>query len=215
MGAFGERMQRERELRGVTLDEISVVTKIGTRSLKALEEEDFDKLPGGIFNKGFVRAYARYLGIDPDEAVADYLAAVEGRNRAVDPPAMAPIPVSEPVPQFETVEEPESSYSGLVFAGIILVLAIAAGSWWILSGRGPSLDSLKKLVQSASNSETQKQNTVETNTGAAQRTETPPLPAPVPVQGRAPVLAEVNPAILSPAAKAADERAAKAAAEKT
>ena len=72
MGNFGERLQREREMRGITLDEISEATKIGTRSLKALEEEDFKKLPGGIFNRGFVRSYARYLGIDEDEAVADY-----------------------------------------------------------------------------------------------------------------------------------------------
>jgi len=72
---FGERMQREREMRGITLEEIANATKIGARSLRALEQEDFDKLPGGIFNKGFVRAYARYLGIDEDQAVADYLLA--------------------------------------------------------------------------------------------------------------------------------------------
>ena len=75
MGSFGERMQREREMRGITLEEIAESTKIGTRSLRALEGEDFDKLPGGIFNKGFVRAYARYLGIDEEQAVTDFMAA--------------------------------------------------------------------------------------------------------------------------------------------
>jgi len=59
----------------ITLEEIATSTKIGTRSLRALEEEDFDQLPGGIFNKGFVRAYAKYLGIDEEQAVADYLTA--------------------------------------------------------------------------------------------------------------------------------------------
>ena len=219
MGAFGERMQREREMRGVTLDEISVVTKIGTRSLKALEQEEFDKLPGGIFNKGFVRAYARYLGIDPDEAVADYLAAVEGRNRpAFESPTVAPIPPSDPGPEFASVEEPESSYGGLVFAAIILVLAIAAGGWWILSGRGLSIDSIKKLVQKQNASDTsstaQKQQPAQTSGDATQNRSAARPQTPAPVQGRAPVLAEVNPGMLSPAAKAADERAAKAAAEK-
>ncbi|MBZ5628429.1 MAG: DUF4115 domain-containing protein [Acidobacteriia bacterium] len=76
MGSFGERLQREREMRGITLEEIAEATKIGTRSLRALEEQDFDKLPGGIFNKGFVRAYSRYLGLDEEQAVADYLAAL-------------------------------------------------------------------------------------------------------------------------------------------
>lgn len=64
-------------MRGVSLDEIAVATKIGTRSLKALEDENFSILPGGIFNKGFVRAYARFLGLNEDEAVADYQAAVQ------------------------------------------------------------------------------------------------------------------------------------------
>ena len=62
-------------MRGISLDEISAATKIGTRLLRALEEEQFDLLPGGIFNKGYVRAYARHLGIDEEQAVADYLKA--------------------------------------------------------------------------------------------------------------------------------------------
>jgi cytoskeleton protein RodZ len=74
MGAFGERLRREREMRGITLDEISESTKISRRHLESLEREDFDSLPGGIFNKGFVRAYARFLGLDEDQAVADYTA---------------------------------------------------------------------------------------------------------------------------------------------
>ena len=76
MDSFGERLKREREKRGVTLDEISVATKISTRMLRALEAEKFDQLPGGIFNKGFVRAYAQHLAMDEDQAVADYLAAI-------------------------------------------------------------------------------------------------------------------------------------------
>ena len=75
MGEFGEKLRREREMRGITLEEIAEATKIGSRSLRALETEDFDKLPGGIFNKGFVRSYARYLGIDTEQAVTDFLSA--------------------------------------------------------------------------------------------------------------------------------------------
>ncbi len=72
---FGERLRREREMRGISLDEVAAATKIGTRLLRALEEEQFDRLPGGIFNKGYVRAYARYVGIDEEQALADYLKA--------------------------------------------------------------------------------------------------------------------------------------------
>ncbi len=73
--SFGEKLKLEREKRKISLDEISSTTKIGTRMLQALEEEKFGQLPGGIFNKGFVRAYARVVGLDEDQAVADYLQA--------------------------------------------------------------------------------------------------------------------------------------------
>jgi cytoskeleton protein RodZ len=75
VGAFGERLRREREMRGISLEEIVATTKIGRRLLLALEEEQFDLLPGGIFNKAYVRAYAKCVGMDEDEAVAQYLQA--------------------------------------------------------------------------------------------------------------------------------------------
>jgi cytoskeleton protein RodZ len=70
--SLGARLKREREQRKITLDEISMSTKIGTRFLIAIEEEHFDQLPGGIFNKGFVKAYARSVGVNEAEAVAEY-----------------------------------------------------------------------------------------------------------------------------------------------
>lgn len=75
MDSFGTQLKTQREKRKITLDDVSASTKISNRFLSALETDRFDQLPGGIFNKGFVRAYARYLGLDEDQAVADYLAA--------------------------------------------------------------------------------------------------------------------------------------------
>jgi cytoskeleton protein RodZ len=71
-GNFGERLKRERELREVSLNEVTVATRIGTRFLEALENEDWNKLPGGAFNRGFVRAVARYLGLDEENLLAEY-----------------------------------------------------------------------------------------------------------------------------------------------
>ncbi|HUL34558.1 MAG TPA: helix-turn-helix domain-containing protein [Candidatus Eisenbacteria bacterium] len=71
-GTFGERLKRERELREVPLDEITLATRIGPRFLEALENEDWDKLPGGVFNRGFVRSIARYLGLDEEAFLAEY-----------------------------------------------------------------------------------------------------------------------------------------------
>jgi cytoskeletal protein RodZ len=74
LGTLGNKFFSERERRGLTLDDVSNVTKISARMLKAIEEEHFDQLPGGVFNKGFIRAYARHLGLDGEEAVNEYLA---------------------------------------------------------------------------------------------------------------------------------------------
>ncbi len=77
MGAFGEHLRREREMRGISLDEIVATTKIGRRLLRALEDEQFELLPGGIFNKAYVRAYAKCVGMDEEKAVAEYLEAAK------------------------------------------------------------------------------------------------------------------------------------------
>ncbi len=136
VGTFGERLQREREMRGVTLEEIAEATKIGTRSLRALEQQEFDKLPGGIFNKGFVRAYARFLGLDEDQAVTDY---VEAYNEAV---AQGNISRTEPISTLpvETFAVPgESASNGISFSTVVTlifvaVLVIAGGRYYAKNG---------------------------------------------------------------------------------
>ena len=75
MGNFGDTLRQEREFRGITLDAITRVTKISNRHLVALEQEHFDVLPGGVFNKSMVREYARVVGLDQEEWVGRYLSA--------------------------------------------------------------------------------------------------------------------------------------------
>ena len=71
-GTFGEKLKREREMREVTWEEITSATRIGPRFLEALENEDWEKLPGGVFNRGFVRSIARYLGLDEEALLGEY-----------------------------------------------------------------------------------------------------------------------------------------------
>src|SRR2546422_11493588 len=73
MASFGETLKRERELREISLRQISEATKINIRYLEALEENRFDALPGGLFNKGFIRAYATFIGVDGESMVDAYL----------------------------------------------------------------------------------------------------------------------------------------------
>lgn len=71
-GTFGERLKRERDLREVTSEEVAKATRISPRFLEALENEDWEKLPGGVFGRGFVRTIARYLGLDEENLLSEY-----------------------------------------------------------------------------------------------------------------------------------------------
>lgn len=72
MPTLGEELKRRREERGITLADISDSTRIGTRFLKAIESDNFSILPGGIFTRSFIRAYAKEVGMNEDEAVGMY-----------------------------------------------------------------------------------------------------------------------------------------------
>jgi cytoskeleton protein RodZ len=72
MSNFGATFRKTREAKGLPLEKIAAETRISTRFLTAIENEAFQSLPGGIFNRGFIRAYADYLGLDSNQVVADY-----------------------------------------------------------------------------------------------------------------------------------------------
>lgn len=91
-GNFGEQLKRERELREVSQDELSTATRIGPRFLEALENEAWDKLPGGVFNRGYVRAIAKYLGLDAEKLLAEYDLAHGELNPPVPSPPGSQIP---------------------------------------------------------------------------------------------------------------------------
>jgi cytoskeleton protein RodZ len=71
--SFGEHLRQARERRQIPLRTISERTNVSLRLLEALEREEFDKLPGGIFTRSFVRAYANEVGLDPDDTVELFL----------------------------------------------------------------------------------------------------------------------------------------------
>ena len=134
---FGEHLRREREMRGVSLEEISAATRISTRFLEALEKEEWDHLPGGVFNRGFIRSVARFLGLDEDNLVAEYALETKGRVEVgvvPDPPIM-----------------PRRRWGPAIFAVILLSALIAAG-WVVLSRYGAAIVS-KLNRKSASTSQ--------------------------------------------------------------
>jgi cytoskeleton protein RodZ len=70
---FGAQLRRARERRGLSLRVIADTTKISVRALEAVERNDIAQLPGGIFGRAFVRAYAVEIGLDPEQTIADFI----------------------------------------------------------------------------------------------------------------------------------------------
>ena len=118
---FGEHLKREREMRGVSLEEISAATRISVKFLEALENEQWAQLPGGIFNRGFIRSIAKFLGMDEDGLVAEY--ALETQER----PEIA-------VWTRETVK-PRPNYFR-IFGTIVVIAAVIAGGWYVRRAYG-------------------------------------------------------------------------------
>ena len=104
-------------MRGVTLQEISAATKISVRFLKSIENEEFSRLPGGIFNRSFVRAYARYLGLDEDPLLEEYQLAARTQGD-VDLSQFSP-------PKIHSRPERHSRHS--LWAGVIAIGLLALG----------------------------------------------------------------------------------------
>src|SRR5215475_8076007 len=116
MGQFGDKFRKAREAKELTLDDVSNVTKISPRMLLAIEEEHFDRLPGGVFNRGFIRAYAKHLGLNAEDAVSDYLACLSQAQIALQSgweaaklrdPHLAAAPQSATARSFRPVARPE------------------------------------------------------------------------------------------------------------
>jgi cytoskeleton protein RodZ len=177
--SFGEKLKLEREKRKITLEEVSVSTKIGTRMLQALEENDFDQLPGGIFNRGFVRAYSRVLGLDEEQTVADYLQASGDVPSTRAHAASVEIAAQDGGSHYDLPTEAESGneddHPGIaaaseaskrqipwgLLAGLLLVVALTLSLWSRYdrhqSRRSIAADSATTSVSSASHRSTSKE----------------------------------------------------------
>jgi len=111
---FGEHLRRERELRGVSLEEIATATRINTRFLEALENEQWDRLPGGAFDRGFIRSIARFLGLDEDGLVAEY----SYERKSVDDPRARG--QADRIPR---------AWGSVLVAALVAGLFLAGGFW--------------------------------------------------------------------------------------
>lgn len=124
MTHFGEELRKERESRGIGLEEITEATKISSRHLVALEREQFRQLPGGVFNKGIVRGYARVVGLDEDAWVGRYLSAYQ-QSGAISDDDASWFAFAENVSRARTVGRDRPA-ERLRWAGVLVLLTVLA-----------------------------------------------------------------------------------------
>ncbi|HEY2716310.1 MAG TPA: helix-turn-helix transcriptional regulator [Solirubrobacterales bacterium] len=117
-GRIGDELRQEREARGVGLEEIEAATGIRARFLLAIEEEEWDELPGEFYARAFTRKYAGYLGLDPAEF------ALERRPDAVGPGG-APRVEPQLVPEQPSARMPRRWLPALAAAAGLLLVAVA------------------------------------------------------------------------------------------
>jgi len=121
----GTLLKLHRDLRQMTLPEVSRVTRIPETTLASIEADRFDDLPGEVFVRGFVKSFAVAVGASPQEALARY---TSSRRVAI----VTPLPVSSPV---KAVRE-SSKRLGVAIAFVILLILFTLALSIVLKPRG-------------------------------------------------------------------------------
>ncbi|HJQ33947.1 MAG TPA: helix-turn-helix domain-containing protein [Pyrinomonadaceae bacterium] len=124
-GSLGEQLRRAREARGVTLREVSEQTRITMRHLEAIEADNYKDLPGGIFNKSFVKSYARYVRFDEARAVELYER--QARAAGLHTDEVATTPQRARVYTGEATRSPLMTYGLSILIVGVLALIVYAG----------------------------------------------------------------------------------------
>lgn len=125
----GSDLRRARTRREIELSEVEEATRIRTRFLEAIEREEWEALPGGVYTRAFIRTYASYLGMDGDRLAQDYREQVEGAREGIGPsPELAPVAASQ------ATGSPGGGRASfrpglLAVAAVLAVAAIAIVAW--------------------------------------------------------------------------------------
>ncbi len=157
---LGEKLRQAREERGISISEVAEQTRISPHYLASIENDDYRTLPGGIFNKGFVKSYAKYVGLDEQEALADYSSLITSQEGTID---------DEPKtykPEVLTDDRTSGTSLGtIIFAAIILAL-MAWGLFELVNYIQNQQSQTVANTNTASNTNTANTNTANANVPA-------------------------------------------------
>jgi cytoskeleton protein RodZ len=120
---IGSDLRRARTRREIDLSEVEAATRIRARFLRAIEDEEWDALPGGVYTRGFIRTYANFLSLDGDRLAEDYRRDVEGAGHP-EPPPVVPVPGGHSGDLLRGV--PWSALIALGAVGLVAAIAVFA-----------------------------------------------------------------------------------------
>lgn len=123
----GTILREARNRRKVELSEVEAATRIRFRFLRAIEDEEWDVLPGGVYTRGFIRTYASFLGLDADRLVEDYREGVEPWHRDPGPARPQPGDRGAPGSGFRGTALTVLAVSGVIAVAVIAIVAIPGG----------------------------------------------------------------------------------------
>ncbi len=132
---FGEEFRCERELRDVSREQLAAATKVSVCHIQALEEGRFQKLPGAVFSRGFVRSISQHLGLDADRMAAAFRSVYEGWQAEEERRASAPLTPSARL----RLSQPRRSIAASTTVrglGVALLLALLTGLAALLKSHG-------------------------------------------------------------------------------
>lgn len=147
MNSIGDILRFERLRQGLRLEEVAARTKIGSHFLRAMEENRFDRLPGGLFTRSFVRQYTRTLGLDENEVVASF------KQQFEEPPL--PLPV---LPRPSRSHVPQLPALGWLFVTIV----IGGGTYSLWQNVRRSMPATKAAAPAAGESKARGAGSMET-----------------------------------------------------
>jgi cytoskeletal protein RodZ len=124
--SVGSFLKRQRELKAMSVAEVSRVTRIPVNSLEAIESDHFDDLPGEVFVRGFLKSYAHAVGLVPDDILARYTAS---RRVAY----VTPLPMQTPL---HAAREGQSRRFGVAIAFVLLLILFTLALSIVLKPRG-------------------------------------------------------------------------------
>ncbi len=140
----GYTLRQERERQNLTIEDVEEGTSIRALYIEAIENGEYDKMPGTVYTKGFIKNYAKFLGLDPDATVKEFMGDIAELSAETEPPATEETTEQEPEKKPEqqqpvkqdkktlgySIQHESNRFSGILIIAAVVLIAVLAGSAW-------------------------------------------------------------------------------------